>query len=93
MSLLVWIFAHQADAAIILVTTADMLGFVPTVRKSWAKPYQETLFLYALTAFRFALAIYALQHYNLVTLLYPLTWMIANASFSLFLIIRRKQLA
>jgi hypothetical protein len=90
-ALTAWVFADQADLAIILVTTADMIGFVPTIRKSWNKPYQETLFLYALTTFRFALAIYALENYNFVTLLYPLAWMIANALFSLFLIMRRKQ--
>lgn len=91
-ALVIWIFAHQAKLAIVLVTAADMLGFVPTIRKSWIRPYEETLFLYALTTFRFALAVYALANYNFVTVLYPLIWMVANGLFSLFLIIRRKQL-
>ncbi len=87
-----WIFAKQPLIAVVIVSSADMLGFVPTIRKSWHKPYQETLFSYEMNTFRFALAIYALENYNLVTLLYPLTWIIANGLFSIYLILRRKQM-
>jgi hypothetical protein len=92
-ALTAWISAGQSSLAIIFVTSADMIGFVPTIRKSWDKPHQETLFLYEITTFRFALAMYALANYNFVTFLYPFTWMIANGLFSLFLIARRRQVA
>lgn len=91
-ALSMWPFANQAVAAIIVVSFADMLGFIPTIRKSWNKPYQETLFSYEMNTLRFALGLYALEHYSLITVLYPLTWLIANGLFSVFLIVRRQQL-
>ena len=92
-ALVIWIFAKQPLISIILLSTIDMLGFIPTIRKSWHKPHTETLFSYVLNTFRFGLAIYALQTYTIVTSLYPITWILANGAFSVLLIIRRKQTA
>ena len=40
---------------------------------------------------RHGLSLLALEQYNIVTWLYPLSWTIANGLFSVMLIIRRKQ--
>lgn len=87
-----WLIAKQPIWSIALVTSIDMLGFVPTIRKSWNKPYSETLFTYELNAFRHGVSLFALQQYNIVTWLYPATWMLACFLFSLMLIFRRKQI-
>jgi len=90
-ALFLWLIAKQPILSVILVSTIDMLGFVPTIRKSWNKPYSETLFSYELNSFRHGLSLLALQQYSVVTWLYPVTWTLANVLFSLMLIIRRKQ--
>jgi len=90
LALVLWLFAKQPVLSVILVSTIDMLGFIPTIRKSWKKPHQETLISYQTNTLRFALAILALNHYTLVTALYPVTWVIANGLFSIYLIVRRK---
>lgn len=92
LALIVWVFAKQPVASVIIVSAADMLGFVPTIRKSWNKPYQETLLSYEMNTLRFAMAIYALDKYTIVTSLYPITWIVANGLFSVYLIIRRRQI-
>ena len=91
-ALLLWLVVKQPVWSVILLVATDVLGFAPTVRKSWNKPYEETLFTWEITAFRHGLSIFALQKFNILTLLYPVTWVFCNALFSLFLIIRRKQL-
>lgn len=91
-ALFLWLVAKQPILSIILVSSVDMLGFIPTIRKSWNKPYSETLFSYELNAFRHGLSILALQQYSIVTWLYPVSWTFANTLFSLMLIIRRKQI-
>lgn len=88
-ALVLWLFAKQPVLSVILVSTIDMLGFVPTIRKSWHKPHEETLVSYQMNTIRFMIAILALDHYTLVTALYPVTWVIANGLFSIFLVIRR----
>lgn len=91
-SLFVWLILKQPIISVILVSTTDMLGFIPTIRKSWNKPYSETLFSYELNAFRHGLSLFALQNYNIVTWLYPVSWVFANAIFSAVLIVRRKKI-
>ncbi len=88
----VWLVADQPVLSIILLSTIDMLGFAPTVRKSWVDPWSETLFMYFMTAIRHSLAVIALTEINLVTALFPITWTIANVLFIILLIARRKQL-
>ena len=89
-ALFLWLIAKQPVLSVILVSITDMLGFAPTIRKSWNKPNSETLFLYSLNTFRHGLSILALQQYSIVTWLYPVTWTLANGLFSVMLIVRRK---
>ncbi|OGK64707.1 hypothetical protein A2209_03430, partial [Candidatus Roizmanbacteria bacterium RIFOXYA1_FULL_41_12] len=87
-----WLITKQPLMSAILTTIIDLLGFAPTVRKSWNKPYSETLTFYYLNTFRFGLAVIALQKYSIITALYPITWLTANSLFALMLVIRRKQI-
>ena len=91
-ALVLWLFAGQAIISVILLCSVDLFGFMPTIRKSWSKPYTETLFTYGTSTLRFALAIYALQTYTIVTSLYPVAWLLANGSFAVLLVVRRRQL-
>ena len=87
-----WLVVEQPVLSIIVLSTIDMLGFAPTIRKSWNDPHSETLALYVITTFRHGLSILGLFQYNIVTILFPLTWVFANAAFAVLLIVRRKQL-
>jgi hypothetical protein len=87
-----WLIADRPVLSIILATIADLMAFIPTIRKSWNKPRSETLSLYITNAFRFCLGIVALQTYSLLTSLWLVTWAVANALFALMLIYRRKKL-
>ncbi len=89
-SLYLWIVFHHPILSVILITLVEILGFVPTVRKSWNNPYSETLFTYELCVFRHALSIAAFQSFNVLTLLYPIAWVAANLAFTIILITRRK---
>ena len=89
-SIAVWIFAKQPVLSALFATTIDILAFVPTIRKSWHKPYTETLSMNLLTTFRFGLVLISLDAYSLLTLLYPVTWLIGNGLFALMLIYRRR---
>lgn len=89
-SLFLWLVVNQPVWSIILIVLTDLLGFGPTIRKSWNNPYSETLSTYQITAFRHGLSIFALQQFNILTWLYPIAWTIANIAFCLLLVARRK---
>lgn len=88
-SLVLWLIMSQPVLSVILIVTTDILGFAPTIRKSWNRPHSETLFTYEITTFRHALTIFALQQFNILTLMYPIAWTTANAIFCILLMIRR----
>lgn len=85
-----WLFAKRPTLAMVLLIITDMLGLIPSVRKAWHKPYEETAAMWGLNSLRHALSIVALQQYSLLTLLNPVTWVISNGLFTAMLLIRRK---
>ncbi|MBP7134092.1 hypothetical protein KBA73_02645 [Patescibacteria group bacterium] len=91
-SLFLWLVVHQPLLSVILVVLTDILGFGPTIRKTWNKPHAETLFTWEVAAGRHVFGILALAQFNIYTLLYPVAWTAANALFFLLIIVRRKPL-
>jgi len=85
-----WALTENPTLSIILVSFIDAVAYVPTYRKSWHKPGQETLSNYAWGAITQGLALAALSHYNLVTTLYPTVLLMANAGLAALLIARRR---
>lgn len=92
-ALLLWPFTKSPVASILLVSLIDFLGFLPTIRKSYRKPYEETLIAYLLAGLKFVLAIIALDHYSIVTWFYPASLVAANLFFVGMLMVRRRQIA
>ena len=91
-SLVLWLVAEQPLYSAILATSVDIFAFAPTVRKSWNDPYSETLSFYFLNSLRFALAVLALQKYSVISAIYPISWLIANGLFAMFLLVRRNKI-
>ena len=87
-----WIFAKQPAVSNLLIITINALANLPTIRKSWNKPYSETLFTWEMGAVRNFLGIIALANYSLLTWLYPVTNLLLNILVSSILIVRRKQI-
>lgn len=86
-----WVLTNNPLYSVILITVIDFLGFLPTIRKSYHKPYEETLVAYVFAGLKFVLAIIALENYSVVTWLYPASLVVANLCFSIMLVIRRRQ--
>lgn len=90
LSLGIWLIADQPVISVLLISVIEHLGFIPTIRKSWNKPYSETLITYEINTFRFSLAILAIENYSIITTLSPVMWMFGNGFFAIFLIARRR---
>ncbi len=90
-AIIFWLVIDKPVLSIILAVSADLLAFYPTVRKSWNKPYTETLSLYVTNTVRFAMALLAAKNYTVLAILWPAVWVVANGAFSIMLVIRRRQ--
>lgn len=90
--LAIWLAAKQPILSTILLSSTAIIGFIPTIRKSWNNPHSETLLTYRINVLRHGLSFLALQQYNIVTWLYPVVWMTINGLFSIMLTLRRNHI-
>jgi hypothetical protein len=70
-SLPFWYFTSDPLWAVVILTTVDVFGFGPTVRKAYIAPYSESLLFFALFMVRNLIVIMALEHYSATTVLFP----------------------
>lgn len=90
LAIVLWYFTQNALTAVILVSIADFLGFIPTFRKTYFKPREETVKLYIMSVLKLLLSLFALKSLNLTTALYPASLILVNAAFIIMVFVRRK---
>lgn len=88
-----WLQAKEPVLAVVLITLADALAFLPTFRKGFDKPFEETASTFALSTLKFAIAVLALETLTVATWFYPASLVVMNGLFVLLLFVRRKQVS
>jgi len=88
-----WYVTADPLWAVIVLTTVDLLGFGPTVRKAWHQPAQESLGFFGLFLLRNVLVIVALDSRTATTVLFPGAIAAACAGVMLMIVARRAALA
>jgi hypothetical protein len=92
-SLPIWYFSSEPLWAVVMLTTVDVLGFGPTIRKAYEHPYSESLLFFFLFTIRNFCVILALEHYSLTTVLFPAAIMVASLSLLIMVSYRRRAVA
>lgn len=70
-SLPLWYFTAEPLWAVVVLTSVDVIGFGPTLRKAYSLPFEENRTFFAIFATRNLVAIAALETYSLTTVLFP----------------------
>jgi hypothetical protein len=92
-ALALWFFTKDPLLSVILIAIVDAIGgFMPTFRKSFHKPHEETISLYALYAVSLVLSVAALSNFDITNALYPVSFIAINIAMAIFLWVRRTQL-
>jgi hypothetical protein len=86
-----WWLSNNPMLGAILLTLVLIFGFIPTYKKSFNAPQQETISLYTLAAVKQAVGISALLSYNVLTLLFPAVVLLANIGLVSLLVKRQRQ--
>ncbi len=79
LSIVPWLFTHDATLSILIATFIDICAFIPTIRKTTKEPSSETLISWVLGVSRHITAIGALTTYTLATTVYPSALLVMNA--------------
>ncbi len=85
-----WFIARDPLWAVAVLTTVDLLGFGPTMRKAWSHPHFESPTFYALFAVRNALVLVALEEWNLATTLFPIAVGLGCLAVVWLILVRRR---
>lgn len=85
-------FNEDPPMSLLIISAVDIIGFVPTVRKTMLRPYQETLSTFALTTLKYAFSIAALENYTFITVYYPSVVGTMNALFVVLLVVQRRRI-
>lgn len=88
----IWYLTSDPLWAVVILTTVDVLGFAPTFRRSYIRPFEEQLMFYVVMALRNLVVISALENYSMTTVLFPATIATACLIFSLMVVYRRRVL-
>lgn len=92
LAIVLWLLTSNALIAVLLSMVAANLGWVPTIRKSIHKPYEESITSYAIAVIKWLCSIVALRESTPVTLIFPATAVFVTILFIGFIMIRRAQL-
>ncbi|MBI4407045.1 MAG: hypothetical protein HY565_00915 [Candidatus Kerfeldbacteria bacterium] len=91
LAILLWLFTKQPLSAVVCLIVIDIMAFAPTFRKSYQFPRQETAVLYTTSAASYALALFALEQYQIVNWLYQAVLVGLNIAFISWLFILRRR--
>jgi len=75
------IFITQPIISLVIVSVAEVISFIPTVRKTRNDPYSESLTSYYLIMIKLILVLIALEKYNLLTVSYSILWLVVFVLF------------
>ncbi len=70
-SILPWLLVDSILWSVILASLIDVIGFFPTMRKTWHAPKSESLASMWVDFVKHTLSIMSMRNYSLVTWLYP----------------------
>ncbi|MDP3741171.1 MAG: hypothetical protein Q8R08_02470 [bacterium] len=92
-AIILWALTKNPLLSIILVTVADALGFLPTFRKGYYHPHEETMTLYSFSTLKYAIGIFALESLIFTTWLFPASLVLTNGLFVLMILHRRSKIS
>lgn len=84
-----WWLTADPLAAVLILTSVDLLGFGPSIRKAWGRPHEENALFFTLGAIRNGFVILALERYSWTTALFPAAVGMACLMFVALILTRR----
>ena len=88
--LIPWLLTNDPTWSVIIAVVIDLIGFIPTLRKTWNFPKTETPLLYGMNVARHILMLFSLQAYNIATMLHSVVMIITNTLMTSFIMFRKK---
>ena len=91
--LIIWLVIDNPLGAVVILTVTNLFAVAPTFRKSFVKPEEESMIIWALDVVKFFLSIVALESRTLTTDPFPSSIVFSNGTLVVMTLLRRRRLA
>ena len=91
LGLIPWALTKDPTISVMIVVGIDVVGFIPTLRKTWMHPETEKPVLYGMNVGRHILTLMSLGSYNIATTIHSIAMICINTLMVLF--IQRKRVS
>ena len=85
----IWLITQNPLWAAIWVTGIDSLGYIPTIRKSWLKPYEEMVTTHLISAFKHVAVLLAVEAVSPTTTIYSIGMVVMNGLLVSVIVLKR----
>lgn len=85
---LLWWYFDSPSIALFMNVAMDFLGLLPTLKKSWLKPQEESRFAWTISALSACINLMALSEWSPDAAIYPLYMFLGNGSVCIILWLR-----
>ena len=90
-SLPLWYITNDPLWTVVILTTVDMIGFGPTFRKAYHRPFEESRVFFIIIILRNVCSVVALEAYSVTTVLFP--FCLAVGALVLLIILQHRRIA
>ena len=91
LAVFMWWRLDHPEWAIITIAAIDLLGFLPTYRKTWHKPQSESVTAWTLYALGNVAALLALATYSIMTSFYIIVMIVASTALVAVIMFRKRR--
>lgn len=88
----IWLLTKNAALAAVWVTIISTAGFIPTMRKSWVKPYEEMVTTHFLSLVKHLCVLLAVENIHFATVFYSWGMVVMNGALVFLIVFRRQML-
>lgn len=91
-AILLWILTKTPLYSVILSCIIDFLALLPSFKKSFSKPYDDSAIIFLVSGFEYLFSFPSYQVFSFLVLAYPVCVLSLDFLYSIFIFIRRRQL-
>jgi hypothetical protein len=87
-----WLLFDLPTLSVILIILVDFFALLPTFRKTFSKPHEETIVMYLVSGFIFGCSLLGMQNYSFLTVGHQMAIILFDWALVGFILVRRYQL-
>jgi len=91
LALIVWLVINQPIWSIVIITTSQLIAFIPSIRKAYHRPYDESALTWGIHGFRYGLMTLLVATASFTTLVNSIFWAAIYSCSTIFLLWRRSR--